>query len=212
MGAIYAADTNRSCLQMSEERSGYSSDPSSIGASGGSSYPGRVPGILSDRNLEVPAPGARTWTDTESSAGEASRDPNAGCLFSNRGWPPIGDAALHRTRSRASNFTPSPQPHPPAATASPHHHTGLLDCYSPTRNVVETYGLPLLKIKEFSAADVPNCESWVKCLDWHDRISVDPRILVGKPVVKGTRISVEMVVDLLAPAGLASRFWTVTQL
>ena len=38
----------------------------------------------------------------------------------------------------------------------------------------------------------------VKCLDWHDRISVDPRILVGNPVVKGTRISVEMVVDLLA--------------
>jgi uncharacterized protein (DUF433 family) len=35
-------------------------------------------------------------------------------------------------------------------------------------------------------------------VDWHDRITVDPRILVGKPVVKGTRIAVEMVVDLLA--------------
>lgn len=35
-------------------------------------------------------------------------------------------------------------------------------------------------------------------MDWRDRISVDPRILAGKPVVKGTRISVEMVVDLLA--------------
>ncbi len=35
-------------------------------------------------------------------------------------------------------------------------------------------------------------------MDWRDRITVDPRILVGKPVVKGTRISVEMVVDLLA--------------
>ena len=31
-----------------------------------------------------------------------------------------------------------------------------------------------------------------------DRISVDPNILVGKPVVKGTRIAVELVVDLLA--------------
>ncbi|MBN1461728.1 MAG: DUF433 domain-containing protein [Armatimonadetes bacterium] len=27
-------------------------------------------------------------------------------------------------------------------------------------------------------------------MDWHDRIAVDPRILVGKPVVKGTRIAV----------------------
>jgi len=31
-----------------------------------------------------------------------------------------------------------------------------------------------------------------------DRIVVDARILTGKPVVRGTRISVEMVVDLLA--------------
>lgn len=31
-----------------------------------------------------------------------------------------------------------------------------------------------------------------------DRISFDPRVLVGKPVVKGTRIAVELVVDLLA--------------
>ena len=41
-------------------------------------------------------------------------------------------------------------------------------------------------------------------MDWRDRITVDPRILVGKPVVKGTRIAVEMVVDLLA-AGWANQ-------
>ena len=35
-------------------------------------------------------------------------------------------------------------------------------------------------------------------MDWRDHIVVDPQILVGKPVVKGTRISVEMVIDLLA--------------
>lgn len=35
-------------------------------------------------------------------------------------------------------------------------------------------------------------------MDWRDHITVDSRVLVGKPVVKGTRISVEMVVDLLA--------------
>ena len=35
-------------------------------------------------------------------------------------------------------------------------------------------------------------------MNWRDRIVVDPRILVGKPLIKGTRISVEMVIDLLA--------------
>jgi len=32
---------------------------------------------------------------------------------------------------------------------------------------------------------------------WQDHITIDPAILVGKPVVKGTRIAVELVVDLL---------------
>ena len=35
-------------------------------------------------------------------------------------------------------------------------------------------------------------------MDWRDHITVDAQILVGKPVVKGTRISVEFVIDLLA--------------
>lgn len=35
-------------------------------------------------------------------------------------------------------------------------------------------------------------------MDWRDRIIVDPTILVGKPVIKGTRIAVEFVIDLLA--------------
>jgi uncharacterized protein (DUF433 family) len=33
---------------------------------------------------------------------------------------------------------------------------------------------------------------------WEDRITVDPAVLVGKPVIKGTRLSVEFVVGLLA--------------
>jgi uncharacterized protein (DUF433 family) len=33
---------------------------------------------------------------------------------------------------------------------------------------------------------------------WEERISVDPAVLVGKPVIKGTRLSVEFVVGLLA--------------
>ena len=35
-------------------------------------------------------------------------------------------------------------------------------------------------------------------MEWHDRVVVLPRVLTGKPVVRGTRISVELVVDLLA--------------
>ena len=35
-------------------------------------------------------------------------------------------------------------------------------------------------------------------MDWQDRITVDPKVLVGKPVIKGTRIAVEFLVDLLA--------------
>ncbi len=33
---------------------------------------------------------------------------------------------------------------------------------------------------------------------YRDRIIVDPKIMVGKPVVKGTRIPVEKVIDQLA--------------
>lgn len=32
----------------------------------------------------------------------------------------------------------------------------------------------------------------------HDRIVIDPEILVGKPVVKGTRLSVDFLLGLLA--------------
>lgn len=35
-------------------------------------------------------------------------------------------------------------------------------------------------------------------MDWQDRIVIDPGILVGKPVVKGTRLAVEFIIDLLA--------------
>ena len=35
-------------------------------------------------------------------------------------------------------------------------------------------------------------------MNWQDRIAADTQVLVGKPVVKGTRISVELVIDLLA--------------
>ena len=43
-------------------------------------------------------------------------------------------------------------------------------------------------------------------MDWRDRIVVDPAVLAGKPVIKGTRLAVEFVVDLLAQG------WTESQI
>ena len=34
--------------------------------------------------------------------------------------------------------------------------------------------------------------------DWRNRITLDPDILAGKPVIKGTRISVQHILELLA--------------
>jgi uncharacterized protein (DUF433 family) len=35
-------------------------------------------------------------------------------------------------------------------------------------------------------------------MKWRDRITVNPKVLVGKPVIKGTRIAVEFLMELLA--------------
>ena len=41
--------------------------------------------------------------------------------------------------------------------------------------------------------------------DWQERIVVDPKVLVGKPLIRGTRLSVEFILDLLA------NDWTIKQ-
>jgi uncharacterized protein (DUF433 family) len=43
-------------------------------------------------------------------------------------------------------------------------------------------------------------------MNWEDRITIDPKVLVGKPIIKGTRIAVEFIVELLA------RGWSVEQI
>lgn len=35
-------------------------------------------------------------------------------------------------------------------------------------------------------------------MDWKEHIVIDASILVGKPVIKGTRLAVEFIIDLLA--------------
>ena len=42
-------------------------------------------------------------------------------------------------------------------------------------------------------------------MNWEKRITVNPKVLVGKPIIKGTRIAVEFVVDLLG------RGWSTEQ-
>ena len=34
-------------------------------------------------------------------------------------------------------------------------------------------------------------------MNWEERITIDPAVLAGKPVIKGTRMAVEFVIDLL---------------
>ncbi len=35
-------------------------------------------------------------------------------------------------------------------------------------------------------------------MNWQERIIINPDVLVGKPVIKGTRLAVEFIIDLLA--------------
>ena len=42
--------------------------------------------------------------------------------------------------------------------------------------------------------------------DWRSRITIDPETLAGKPIIKGTRIPVELILELLANG------WTIDEL
>jgi uncharacterized protein (DUF433 family) len=40
--------------------------------------------------------------------------------------------------------------------------------------------------------------SYLCFMNWQDCITVDPAVLVGKPIIKGTRLSVEFMLGLIA--------------
>jgi uncharacterized protein (DUF433 family) len=35
-------------------------------------------------------------------------------------------------------------------------------------------------------------------MNWREHIIIDPAVLTGKPIIKGTRLAVEFIIDLLA--------------
>jgi uncharacterized protein (DUF433 family) len=52
-------------------------------------------------------------------------------------------------------------------------------------------------------------------MSWRDRIEVNPGVLAGKPVVRGTRLAVELILELLAAgeteSGLLSDYPRLTR-
>jgi uncharacterized protein (DUF433 family) len=46
----------------------------------------------------------------------------------------------------------------------------------------------------------------MQSIDWRDHIYSDPTILLGKPIVKGTRVSVELILELFTNG------WTFEQI
>lgn len=43
-------------------------------------------------------------------------------------------------------------------------------------------------------------------INWREKIEINPKIAVGKPIIKGTRITVDLILELLA------HDWTIEQI
>ena len=52
-------------------------------------------------------------------------------------------------------------------------------------------------------------------MDWEERVELNPEVLAGKPVVKGTRLSVQLILELLAddwsPEEVLEQYPTLTR-
>jgi hypothetical protein len=104
--------------------------------------------------LQVHAPGLtreRCWRNSRR------------CVPAYDRWPLPGDAALHRAGSRPRVIA-SPTQNRSAKTAAT--AAGCRSSYhrTPTQNVVQTSGSPLLKTKGLPAAHCPKCEGWANSL------------------------------------------------
>lgn len=59
---------------------------------------------------------------------------------------------------------------------------------------------------KWETAGKPSCRSmaivrelgYLWRMGWRDRIELNPKVLVGKPVVRGTRLAVELILDMIA--------------
>lgn len=51
---------------------------------------------------------------------------------------------------------------------------------------------------EGNAVEFREHNDWGEPMNWKERIVIDPTVLVGKPIIRGTRMAVEFIVELLA--------------
>ena len=52
--------------------------------------------------------------------------------------------------------------------------------------------------KRLPAAILVTASRYLEGMNWRDRIELNPVVLIGKPVVRGTRLAVELILELLA--------------
>src|SRR3982750_2661639 len=142
---------------MLEERSGHSADLSSAGAAGRGSPPGGFPGLLPDSDTEAQTASECAGTAPPSGAGKAGHDSNAGRLFSYHRWPPPYPASIHGAGTRKGFVASSSEAQ--TSTTAPSTNYRFCLVRPSTQNVVETFLTPPLKLKDFPASFVPDCEN-----------------------------------------------------
>jgi len=104
-------------------------------------------------------------------------------------------------------------PPPPLAQHLGHRLYGLQISHYWSGQLIRSFGEKASELSSISHLLLPFQKIISECttkhklvLNWQDRITLDPKILAGKPVIKGTRLAVEFVIDLLANG------WTETEI
>ena len=156
---------------MFEERSGHSSHLPSTGTPGGSTHSGGFPGhcltVTLKHRLKAHAPGLTPRAVLEKLAAIQMLDVS---------FPTTDGRRLVMPRYTEPNPEQAlllhqlnlvlPQQPPPRIS-----NTASSAPFSSTPNVVETFGVPSLKIKSFPAANALNCEGWAR------RTEAEPSLL-----------------------------------